>query len=152
MIQDTIKDERNKRSLSQLALSKLIGVSQQTIGSWETGRTSPDLLMLVNLADFFDVTTDYLLGRTKNRKSLEPAQPPASSCTSTTPSPPTTNRTSTTSSTSSTTKTDPKSKTRQPDPHPARPLATKKTAQKAAIGGDGIHKAYLCLTSAIPLI
>ena len=77
MIQDTIKDERNKRSLSQLALSKLIGVSQQTIGSWETGRTSPDLLMLVNLADFFDVTTDYLLGRTKNRKSLEPAQPPA---------------------------------------------------------------------------
>lgn len=77
MIQDIIKDERNKRSLSQLALSKLIGVSQQTIGSWETGRTSPDLLMLVNLADFFDVTTDYLLGRTKNRKSLEPAQPPA---------------------------------------------------------------------------
>ena len=77
MIQDTIKDERNKRSLSQLALSKLIGVSQQTIGSWETGRTSPDLLMLVNLADFFDVTTDYLLGRTKNRKLLEPAQPPA---------------------------------------------------------------------------
>lgn len=77
MIQDTIKDERNKRSLSQLALSKLIGVSQQTVGSWETGRTSPDLLMLVNLADFFDVTTDYLLGRTKNRKLLEPAQPPA---------------------------------------------------------------------------
>ena len=77
MIQDTIKDERNKRSLSQLALSKLIGVSQQTVGSWETGRTSPDLLMLVNLADFFDVTTDYLLGRTKNRKRLEPAQPPA---------------------------------------------------------------------------
>lgn len=77
MIQDTIKDERNKRSLSQLALSKLIGVSQQTIGSWETGRTSPDLLMLVNLADFFDVTTDYLLGRTKNRKPWEPAQPPA---------------------------------------------------------------------------
>lgn len=56
----------------------------------------------------------------------------ASSCTSTTPSPPTTNRTSTTSSTSSTTRTDPKSKTRQPDPHPARPLATKKTAHKAA--------------------
>lgn len=77
MIQDTIKDERNKRSLSQLALSKLIGVSQQTIGSWETGRTSPDLLMLVNLADFFDVTTDYLLGRTKNRKPWKPAQPPA---------------------------------------------------------------------------
>lgn len=77
MIQDTIKDERSKRSLSQLALSKLIGVSQQTIGSWETGRTSPDLLMLVNLADFFDVTTDYLLGRTKNRKPLGPAQPPA---------------------------------------------------------------------------
>ena len=39
--------------------------------------------MLVNLADFFDVTTDYLLGRTKSRKLLGPAQPPT-----TTPSTP----------------------------------------------------------------
>lgn len=62
MLYDRLKAERNKRDLSQMALSKLIGVSQQTIGSWETGRTSPDPEMIKVLAEFFGVTTDYLLG------------------------------------------------------------------------------------------
>lgn len=62
MLYDRLKAERNKRDLSQMALSKLIGVSQQTIGSWETGRTNPDPEMIKVLAEFFGVTTDYLLG------------------------------------------------------------------------------------------
>lgn len=62
MLSERIKLERTKKDLSQMSLSKILGVSQQTIGSWETGRTSPDPDMIKNLADFFNVTTDYLLG------------------------------------------------------------------------------------------
>ena len=63
MFPQRLKEERNKRGLSQMEFSKIIGVSQQTIGSWETGRTSPDYESLNKIADFFDVSTDYLLGR-----------------------------------------------------------------------------------------
>ncbi len=63
MFPQRLKEERNKRGLSQMEFSKIIGVSQQTIGSWETGRTSPDYESLNKIADFFDVSTDYLLCR-----------------------------------------------------------------------------------------
>ena len=53
-----------KKGLSQLAFAKILGISQQTIGSWETGRTSPDLETLIKIASFFNVSTDYLLGVT----------------------------------------------------------------------------------------
>lgn len=50
--------------MSQRALADIIGVSQQTVGSWEVGRTSPDNEMLKKLAAFFNVSVDYLLDRT----------------------------------------------------------------------------------------
>jgi transcriptional regulator with XRE-family HTH domain len=59
-----LKAERMKKGLSQLAFAKILGISQQTIGSWETGRTSPDLETLIKIASFFNVSTDYLLGVT----------------------------------------------------------------------------------------
>ena len=55
---------RDKRGVSQAAVSKEIGVSRYTIYSYEKGKTEPTLDGLVTLADYFDVTTDYLLGRT----------------------------------------------------------------------------------------
>lgn len=65
MFSDQLKKERNKAGLSQMALAKLLGVSQQTIWSWEIGRTSPDPEMLRAIADHFNITADYLLGRNK---------------------------------------------------------------------------------------
>ena len=62
MLAERLKNLRKGQHLSQMALSKIIGVSQQTIGSWETGRTSPDNSMITTLAKHFNVTTDYLLG------------------------------------------------------------------------------------------
>ena len=64
MLAQNIKKARNDRHLSQRALADIIGVSQQTVGSWEVGRTSPDNEMLKKLAAFFKVSVDYLLGRT----------------------------------------------------------------------------------------
>ena len=64
MLSENIKKARNDRHLSQRALADIIGVSQQTVGSWEVGRTSPDNEMLKKLANYFNVSVDYLLGRT----------------------------------------------------------------------------------------
>lgn len=62
MLSETLKALRSSKDLSQKDLSVLLGVSQQTIGSWEVGRTSPDPEMINKIAQFFVVSTDYLLG------------------------------------------------------------------------------------------
>ena len=71
MLPEVLKKERNKKGLSQMALSKILGISQQTIGSWETGRTSPDLVSLTKLSTLFDISTDYLLGMTNIPDTVE---------------------------------------------------------------------------------
>lgn len=62
-IAESIKELRLERSLSQAALAKSIGVSQKAIDYWERGVNEPKATYIVLLADFFGVTTDYLLGR-----------------------------------------------------------------------------------------
>lgn len=57
---------RKKENLSQEALSKILNVGQTTISSWERGEKEPDNETLLKLADYFSVSTDYLLGRTDN--------------------------------------------------------------------------------------
>lgn len=53
--------------VTQLVLAKAVGVSRQSIGQWKSGKTVPDVLDLRKIADFFEVSTDYLLGRTDIR-------------------------------------------------------------------------------------
>jgi DNA-binding XRE family transcriptional regulator len=72
MLHERIKKEREKKNISQSKLGKIIGVSQQTIGSWEVGRTAPAQEMISSLAVFFGVTTDYLYGLTDVRISTAP--------------------------------------------------------------------------------
>lgn len=57
-----IKQLREAKGIPQAELAKIIGVSQQTVGSWESDRTEPDTKMLIKLAQFFNVTVDSLLG------------------------------------------------------------------------------------------
>ena len=64
MFAQRLKELRKLRGISQVALSNELGLSQQAIGKWETGRSTPDPAMLARIAAFFDVSTDYLLGRT----------------------------------------------------------------------------------------
>lgn len=66
MLANNIKKARNNKHLSQRALADVIGVSQQTIGSWEVGRTSPDNDMLLKLSKFFGITVDELLESSNN--------------------------------------------------------------------------------------
>ena len=57
-----LKELREEKGLSMLALSKMIGISDSSIGRWEHAEGDIRGEQLVVLAKFFHVSTDYLLG------------------------------------------------------------------------------------------
>lgn len=59
---NTIKKLRNEKGLTQMNLAELMGIDQTTVSKWELGKATPDTPILIRLAEFFDVSTDYLLG------------------------------------------------------------------------------------------
>jgi len=59
-----LKELRNEKELTQTDVAKVMNVNHSTVCYWERGKSSPDIYELIRLADFFGVTTDYLLGRT----------------------------------------------------------------------------------------
>ena len=58
-----LKELRVSHQLTQKELGELLGKTGATICDWETGKARPDIGELSRLADIFQVTTDYLLGR-----------------------------------------------------------------------------------------
>ncbi len=58
----TIKELRQKKGITQEEFSEALRVSVQTVSRWENGVNAPDLSMLPQLAVYFGVTADYLLG------------------------------------------------------------------------------------------
>ncbi len=61
---ERVKMLREENGLSQDAVGKIIGVKRYSVYAYEKGKCYPDVPHLIALADYFDVTTDYLLGRT----------------------------------------------------------------------------------------
>ena len=53
---------RENRRISCKVLSELCGLSSDAIRRYECGEAEPSLASLIRIADFFDVSTDYLLG------------------------------------------------------------------------------------------
>ena len=62
MFSERLKALRKERKLSQAALSAQLGVTQQAVGKWETGRSTPDPATVARLAALLGTTTDVLLG------------------------------------------------------------------------------------------
>lgn len=62
---------REKKGISQRELAKLIQLSPSTVAMYELDKRSPDNDTLIKLADYFNVPTDYLLGRTDSRGNEE---------------------------------------------------------------------------------
>ncbi len=58
-----IKDLREDKDLKQVDLANAVGIDQRTISNYESGKTNPDSIALTKLADFFQVSIDYLVGR-----------------------------------------------------------------------------------------
>ena len=59
-----IKELRETHHLSQVELAKLCGSNQATVAKTETGKTAPSLKLLMGIAEYFDISMDYLCCRT----------------------------------------------------------------------------------------
>ena len=57
-----IAELRKEKRIGQQELADVLGVSFQSVSKWETGTTMPDITLLPNIAEFFNVTVDELLG------------------------------------------------------------------------------------------
>lgn len=69
-----LKDLRTERDLSQDEFAKELGISKGAVSYYETGQRVPDIAVLSALADYFGVSTDYLLGRTQIQSVNEDIQ------------------------------------------------------------------------------
>ncbi|WP_346352969.1 helix-turn-helix transcriptional regulator [Azotosporobacter soli] len=58
-----LKEERLAHKLTQDQVGQLLGVVKQTVGHWETGLRLPTIDSLVAMADYYNVSLDYLTGR-----------------------------------------------------------------------------------------
>lgn len=63
-----LKELRKKKKISQLKLAMDLHMNQNTISRYENQEREADYETLVRLADYFDVSLDYLLGRTDIKK------------------------------------------------------------------------------------
>lgn len=57
-----LKELRNESGLTQSQFAKAIGTSQKNISRWELGETEPSAYYLKKIAEFYKITTDYILG------------------------------------------------------------------------------------------
>ena len=61
-----LKELRKKKGISQLRLATDLNTTQNTISRYETGEREPGIDELIKIADYFNVSIDYLLNRTNN--------------------------------------------------------------------------------------
>ena len=72
-IAEQIRFYRKQKGLTQEQLAEAMGVSVAAVSKWEQGQSLPEIPMLMELADFFDLSVDALLGyrlRANDRKSI----------------------------------------------------------------------------------
>ncbi len=62
MIADRIKQLRLSNNMTQTALAKKLNITRSSVNAWEMGISIPSTTYLVELAQLFHVSTDYLLG------------------------------------------------------------------------------------------
>ena len=68
---DNIRTLRKERRYTQEQLAEILGVTAGAVYKWESGQSVPELGLLVEMADFFDVSVDALLGYRMKDKHLE---------------------------------------------------------------------------------
>lgn len=65
MLQKNLPELRRKKGLSQESFAELFGVTRQSVQKWESGDTQPTIDRLLEIADYFRISVDALLGRQK---------------------------------------------------------------------------------------
>ena len=66
-LNENIKKLRLANGLNQVEFAKNLCVTKQCVSNWENDNVVPSIDMLCKIADFFGVSTDYLLGRSERR-------------------------------------------------------------------------------------
>lgn len=66
-VMKNLKQLRESKGLSQLQLALKLGLNQNTVSRYENGQREADYQTLIMFADFFDVSVDYLIGRTDDK-------------------------------------------------------------------------------------
>lgn len=69
-----IRQLRKKEGLTLQQVADAFGVGNNTLSRYETGEREPSMQFLIKLADFFDVTVDYLIGREPKGKTIKTYQ------------------------------------------------------------------------------
>lgn len=62
MINEMIRKLRKDFNISQVELASKLGVTKQCVSNWENDNILPSIEMLIKIAKYFNVSTDYLLG------------------------------------------------------------------------------------------
>ena len=65
-----LKDLREDRDLLQKDVAEILGITQTVYSRYERGFQTIPVIHLLKLADFYDTTTDYILGRTNDPQPL----------------------------------------------------------------------------------
>ena len=63
VFQNRLKELRTAKGASQIAIATVLGITDRGYRKYEAGSSEPTLSILVSLADYFDVSLDYLVGR-----------------------------------------------------------------------------------------
>ena len=74
---ERIRSLRESMNYSQVKFAETFGIGQSSVVRYEKGEASPSLELLVKIADYYDVSLDYVLGRTDNPQGkLYDCKPP----------------------------------------------------------------------------
>jgi transcriptional regulator with XRE-family HTH domain len=71
---ERLKELRKSKNLTQEKLAEQLSVNRDALAKWETDRSYPDINIIRELADLFEVTTDYLLGRNEDNLAARIAE------------------------------------------------------------------------------
>lgn len=71
MLAQRLKELRNRKKRTQQDVAKYLGLTRPAYTAYESGSRNPDYDTLIKIADYFDVTTDYLLGRMPSTEAVK---------------------------------------------------------------------------------
>lgn len=71
LLAQKLREFRKRRGLTQEQLAEAMGVTVGAVSKWESGSSTPDISIILELADFFETSVDVLLGYTQQSASLE---------------------------------------------------------------------------------
>ncbi len=67
-VQTTIKQLRKEKGIRQEQLAEHLHVTRQAVSNWENGKTQPDIEMLTQIAEYFEVSLEYLIYGKKRKQ------------------------------------------------------------------------------------